>query len=70
MDTTMLELSPEQRVLLAETLRDVANLAAGAMLFGQLLTERPFSLSLGILGVALWGCLVAFAMAVAGRRGS
>jgi len=68
-DTTMLELSPAQRVLLAETLRDIANVAAGAMVFGQFLTERPFSPSLGVLGMAVWICLVVSAIAVAGRRG-
>ena len=55
-------------MLLAETLRDVANVAAGAMLFGQFLTERQFSLSLGVLGMAVWICLVVSAIAVAGRK--
>jgi hypothetical protein len=49
-------------------LRDIANVAAGAMLFGQFITKRPFSLSLAILGFGLWACLVVLAIAVAGRK--
>lgn len=67
-EKTMLEFSVEQRVLLAETLRDIANIAAGALLFGQFLSDRPFSVPLGIMGAALWFCLVVFAIAVAGRK--
>ena len=66
----MLELSPEQRVLLSATLRDIANVAAGAMLFGQFIGEGPFSLSLGVLGMVVWICLVVSALAVAGRKRS
>jgi hypothetical protein len=65
---TMLELSHEQRMLLAETVRDVANIAGGAMIFGQVLAERPFSLFVAVLGVALWLCLVACAIAVARKK--
>lgn len=64
----MIELSYSQRVLLAETLRDIANLAAGAMVFGQFLGERPFSVWLAFVGVAVWGCLVAFALTFVGRK--
>jgi hypothetical protein len=64
----MLEWNPQQRVLLAETSRDIANLAAGAMVFGQFLVERAFSPWLALLGVAVWGCLVGFALALTGRN--
>ena len=64
---TMLELGPRQRELLAETSRDVANIAAGAMVFGQFLGERPFSSSIALGGVALWACLVTFAIRLLGK---
>ena len=62
--------SPEQRALLAETLRDIANIAAGAMVFGQFLGERAFSPWIALVGVAMWNCLVVFALSVTGRRPS
>jgi hypothetical protein len=39
----MLEFDPEQRALLADKLADVANIVAGAWLFGQLLGGGAFS---------------------------
>jgi hypothetical protein len=39
----MLVLKAEQRKLLAETVRDIANIAAGAMVFGQFLADQAFS---------------------------
>ncbi len=66
----MLRWSPEQRALLAETLRDIANIAAGAMVFGQFLGERAFSPWIALVGVAMWICLVVFALSVTGRRPS
>ena len=65
---TMVELGPRQRVLLAETSRDVANIAAGAMVFGQFLGERPFSPSVALLGVVVWVCLVTFSVSLIGRK--
>jgi len=64
----MLELSLNQRKLLAETLRDIANFAAAALIFGQLVSERTFSIWLALLGIALWGCFVASAVALIGRK--
>ena len=64
----MLELSTQQRALLAETFREMANIAAAAMVFGQFLAGRPFSPWLALVGVACWGCLVACALALAERN--
>ena len=64
----MVELRPRQRVLFAETLRDVANIAAGAMVFGQFLGEHPFSPAIALLGVVVWAALVIFAMSLIGRK--
>ena len=66
----MLEFTGAQRAFLAETLRDAANVAAGAMVFGQFLSERPFSFVLGGLGVSVWGLLVVVATVFFGRNQS
>jgi len=58
----MLRLSTEQRRLLADKLLDAANVAAGALLFGQFLGEAAYSIPLGMLGVAVWLVLVAFSI--------
>ena len=50
----MLRLSQRQRAVLADKVPDAANLALGALFFGQLLAERPFSSWLALLGVACW----------------
>lgn len=51
---TMLSLNKTQIALLADKLSDVANLAAGALIFGQFLSERLFSLPLAVFGVGIW----------------
>ena len=50
----MRRLEPEQRAFLAETVRDVANIAAGARVFGQFLGSQMFSVWIAIGGVAVW----------------
>ena len=50
----MLRLKPRQRELLVEKMPDVANVAAASMFFGQFLSDRPFSLWLGLAGLAAW----------------
>jgi hypothetical protein len=64
----MLELNGEQRKLLAETLRDIANIAAGAMVFGQLLGQQAFSRFLALGGAGVWLTLVACALALVRRE--
>ena len=49
----MLELNQSQRTLLAEKLCDAANLAAGALVFGQFLADR-FSVALAFGGLVIW----------------
>jgi hypothetical protein len=65
--TTMLRLSREQRRTLADKLPDAANLALGALVFGQFLQERPFSPVLAATGVGVWLALLAWALFL-GRR--
>ena len=54
----MVGLKRTQRMLLAETLRDIANLAAGAMVFGQFLADAMFSTRVALGGGAVWVVLV------------
>jgi hypothetical protein len=61
----MLRLNPQQRALLAETLRDIANIAAGAMIFGQFLADAMFSTGIAIGGMALWVVFVVCAILLA-----
>jgi hypothetical protein len=60
MKRTMLRLKRAQRAMLVDKLPDTANLALGALTFGQFLAS---SLSLIVLamGAALWVLLMGFA---------
>ena len=64
----MLQLKRAQRAVLVDKLPDVANLAAGALLFGQFLGERAFSPYVALFGLALWALLTGFAVALAGGK--
>lgn len=55
--------------MLIEKVPDIANLAAGAMFFGQFLTDRPFSAMLALAGVAAWTALWAFTLVLSGGNG-
>ena len=46
-------MSNEQRRLFAEKLIDLANIAAGALVFGQFVSGQPFSILTFILGIIL-----------------
>jgi hypothetical protein len=59
---TMLKLKPKQRDVLIDKLPDVGNLAAGALVFGQMLSDRPFSLPVELLGLGLWLSLMAYSL--------
>lgn len=64
---TMLKLSLDQRRLLAESLKDAANVGAGVMLFGQALGNTPFSLPLFVGGVLIWLVLTLGAVRLMGK---
>ena len=64
----MLPFKQSQLALLADKLSDVANLAAGAMVFGQFLSGRPFSLPLALFGLGIWLIVMTCAAVMAGRR--
>ena len=53
-------------MMLADKVLDVANVAAGALVFGQLLGDT-FSIAMAIAGIGLWVVFAVCALAVAGR---
>lgn len=61
----MVELSTAQRAVLVDKLPDAANLAVGALFFGQFLSERAFSPYVALSGLTLWILLVGFAVRLA-----
>ena len=64
----MLRLGQTQRMLLAETLRDIANLAAAAMVFGQFVASQTFSSQIALSGIGAWITLVLLAIPLVGER--
>jgi hypothetical protein len=61
----MLRLNEEQRRALIDKVPDLANLAAGGLVFGQFLSDGPFSMSIAVLGILLWTFFIACALALA-----
>jgi hypothetical protein len=61
----MLRLKPVQRRVLVTHLPELANVAAGSLLFGQFLIERPYSVILAAIGVAVWAILIAWVFVLA-----
>jgi hypothetical protein len=66
-NTTMLRLKPRQRELFVDKMPDVANVAAASMFFAQFLNDRPFSVWLGLAGLAAW--LMFWTLAFVAARG-
>jgi hypothetical protein len=64
--STMLRLNRAQRAILAEKVPDIANIGAGALVFGQTLDGGQFSGSLALVGFVVWVLLFGFAMMFAG----
>jgi hypothetical protein len=64
---TMLRLNAAQRSMLVDKLPDAANLAAGALFFGQFLGDRQFSLTLAFSGLGAWVALMAWAIVLASK---
>lgn len=63
-----LKLKRGQRAMFADKLPDTANLAIGALVFGQLLGTE-FSARVAVLGLAVWGALIAWAAVLAAEDG-
>jgi hypothetical protein len=64
---TMVVFKKVRRALLAKQLSDAANLALGALAFGQFIGTRQLSVVSFLCGAALWLALVCSALAVAGE---
>ncbi len=64
----MLSLDDDQRQMLSDKLPDAANLAVGALFFGQFLSDRPFSTALALWGSGAWLALMSWAIMLARRR--
>ncbi|MBI2185735.1 MAG: hypothetical protein HYU37_01285 [Acidobacteria bacterium] len=58
-------MKPAQRRVLVAHLPELANVAAGSLLFGQFLTERPYSLLLALVGVVVWTILIGWVFVLA-----
>jgi hypothetical protein len=65
---TMLRLTSRQRVALGGTLRELADFAAAALVFGQFVGQQPASWTLTLAGVTIWSALVALALKLLGER--
>ena len=63
----MLNLRERQRAVLVDNLPGLANLVAGATVFGQLLSDRGYSIPIGVVGALLWFLLVGVTIALARR---
>ena len=64
----MLRLTEAQRAVLVQAIPAVANLAVGAMVFGQFLRQQPFSTGLAVAGIAFWAVFVGFTVLLAGGK--
>ena len=62
----MLRWKPRQRAILVTALPALGNLGFGALVFGQAVSQRPFSLTMLAVGFAQWMILVATAWIIAG----
>lgn len=58
----MVGLTKEQRRTLIDKLPDAANLALGALVFGQFLQDRPFSRLIAAVGLCIWLALLGYAL--------
>ena len=61
----MVRLSTRRRAVLVEKLPDIANVAVGALVFGQFLGDRPYSPALALYGVGIWSALMGFVLLLA-----
>ena len=62
----MLRLTKKRREILAEKFGDLANLAVGALVFGQAISQDVFSPWVAVVGIAVWPVLTGLTYALAG----
>ena len=63
----MLRLTKERRAILAEKFGDLANLAVGALVFGQAIGQEVFSPWVAVVGMAIWLVFTGLTYALAGE---
>lgn len=63
----MIRLHRRQRAALSETLRELANFAAAALVLGQFVASQPRSWSLMLTGIAFWVASVGVSLALEGE---
>jgi hypothetical protein len=61
-ETTMLRLKRRQRDVILDKLPDLANLIAGALIFGRFLSGGRFSLTVALAGFVLWAVSIAWTL--------
>ena len=64
----MLRLKSRQRAALGETLRELANFAAAALVLGQFVGQQPPSWRLILAGVSIWVVMISVALALIGEE--
>lgn len=64
----MLRLSDRRRGVLVERFSELANIAVGALVFGQFLSGKPYSLGFAALGAVAWLVFIAVSLVIAGER--
>jgi hypothetical protein len=64
----MIRLDQRRRTALSETLRELANLVAGALALGQLVGEHPPSIWLILTGIFGWLFLILWGLLLVGDR--
>jgi hypothetical protein len=65
----MLRLSSRRRELLSDKFADAANVALGALVFGQFVSEQPYSTTVAVVGFSIWLALTSMAVLMTGGRG-
>ena len=63
----MVRLTERRRLILAEKFGDLANLALAALVFGQVISQGGFSISIGLAGAAIWSVCIAATIFLAGE---
>jgi hypothetical protein len=64
---TMIRLDRRQRDALSDTVRELANFVAAALVLGQIVAERPRSWLI-VTGIAAWITLVGLGLLLEGER--
>jgi len=64
----MIRFTTRQRTVLGETVRELANYGAAALVFGQFVGQGTVSWPLVLAGIALWLAFVSFALVLEGEE--